>query len=156
VFLIVTYLSGNAVAAKYLQIPHVVGAGELTVFCGAMIGAGLGFLWFNCHPAKVFMGDTGSLALGGLLGVMAFMIHQPLTLVIAGGVFVMELMSVVVQVGWFKFTKRRFGEGRRVFLMAPIHHHFQKKGWPETKVVLRFWVLSLGCALASLATLKLR
>jgi phospho-N-acetylmuramoyl-pentapeptide-transferase len=102
------------------------------------------------------MGDTGSLALGGLLGVMAFMIHQPLTLVIAGGVFVMELVSVVIQVSWFKYTRHRFGEGRRVFLMAPIHHHFQKKGWPETKVVLRFWVLSLGCALTSLATLKLR
>jgi phospho-N-acetylmuramoyl-pentapeptide-transferase len=102
------------------------------------------------------MGDTGSLALGGLIGVMAFMIHQPLTLVIAGGVFVMELLSVVIQVGWFKYTKRRFGTGTRVFLMAPIHHHFQKQGWPETKVVLRFWVLSLGFALAGLATLKLR
>ena len=102
------------------------------------------------------MGDTGSLALGGLIGVMAFMIHQPLTLVIAGGVFIFEMLSVVIQVGWFKFTRRRFGEGRRFFLMAPIHHHFQKKGWPETKVVLRFWVLSLGFALASLATLKLR
>ena len=128
----------------------------MTVVCGALIGACMAFLWFNSHPAEVFMGDTGSLALGGLIGVVAFMIHQPFTLVIIGGVFVMELLSVVFQVGWFKFTKRRFGEGRRLFLMAPIHHHFQKRGWPETKVVLRFWVLSLGFALAGLATLKLR
>ena len=102
------------------------------------------------------MGDTGSLALGGLIGVMAFMIHQPVTLILVGGVFVLEAVSVILQVGWFKLTKRRFGVGQRLFLMAPIHHHFQKKGWPESKVVLRFWVLSLGCALAGLATLKLR
>jgi phospho-N-acetylmuramoyl-pentapeptide-transferase len=108
----------------------------------------MAFLWYNSHPAEVFMGDTGSLALGGLLGVMAFMIHQPITLILAGGVFVLETVSVIVQVGWFKFTKRRYGAGRRVFLMAPLHHHFQKKGWPETEVVLRFWVLSLGFALA--------
>jgi phospho-N-acetylmuramoyl-pentapeptide-transferase len=139
-----------------LLVSQVPGTGELTVVCGALLGGCMAFLWFNSHPAEVFMGDTGSLALGGIMGVMAFMIHQPLTLVIAGGVFVIELLSVVIQVGWFKFTRRRFGEGRRVFLMAPLHHHFQKKGWPETKVVLRFWVLSLGFALASLATLKLR
>jgi phospho-N-acetylmuramoyl-pentapeptide-transferase len=134
----------------------VPGTGELSVICGALIGGGMAFLWYNSHPAEVFMGDTGSLALGGLIGVMAFMIHQPLTLVIAGGVFVMEAVSVILQVGWFKYTRRRFGEGRRLLLMAPVHHHFQKQGWPETKVVLRFWVLSLGFALASLATLKLR
>ena len=153
---VMAYVAGHVLLSEYLLTSHVPKTGELTVISGALIGGCMAFLWFNSHPAEVFMGDTGSLALGGLIGVMAFMIHQPLTLVIAGGVFVMELLSVVMQVGWFKFTKRRFGEGRRVFLMAPIHHHFQKKGWPETKVVLRFWVLSLGCALASLATLKLR
>jgi phospho-N-acetylmuramoyl-pentapeptide-transferase len=156
VFAIMAYLADHIFLSEYLLISHVPGTGELTVICGALIGGCMAFLWYNSHPAEVFMGDTGSLALGGLIGVMAFMIHQPLTLVIAGGVFVAEMLSVVVQVSWFKFTRRRFGEGRRVFLMAPIHHHFQKKGWPETKVVLRFWVLSLGCALASLATLKLR
>ena len=118
----------------------------------------MAFLWFNSHPAEVFMGDTGSLALGGLIGVMAFMIHQPLTLVIVGGVFVWEAVSVIIQVGYFKYTKRRSptGQGTRFFLMAPIHHHFQKKGWPETKVVLRFWVLSLIFALVGLGTLKIR
>ncbi|HVU36601.1 MAG TPA: phospho-N-acetylmuramoyl-pentapeptide-transferase [Opitutaceae bacterium] len=156
VFGIMAYVAGNRVYSDYLLINYVEGTGELAVICGALIGGCMAFLWYNSHPAEVFMGDTGSLALGGLLGVMAFMIHQPLTLVIAGGVFVMELLSVVVQVGWFKYTKRRYGEGRRVFLMAPVHHHFQKLGWPETKVVLRFWVLSLGFALASLATLKIR
>jgi phospho-N-acetylmuramoyl-pentapeptide-transferase len=156
VFGIMAYAAGNILIAEYLLMSHVPGTGELTVICGALIGGCMAFLWYNSHPAEVFMGDTGSLALGGLIGVMAFMIHQPFTLVIVGGVFVAELLSVVIQIGWFKYTKRRFGVGRRVFLMAPIHHHFQKKGWPETKVVLRFWVLSLGCALAGLATLKLR
>ena len=156
VFGIMAYAAGNFKIADYLLISYVPGAGELTVVCGALIGACMAFLWFNSHPAEVFMGDTGSLALGGLIGVMAFMIHQPFTLVIVGGVFVMEALSVIFQVGWFKFTKRRTGTGRRLFLMAPIHHHFQKRGWPETKVVLRFWVLSLGFALAGLATLKLR
>ena len=153
---VMAYVADHVFLSEYLLTSHVPKTGELTVVCGALIGGCMAFLWYNSHPAEVFMGDTGSLALGGLLGVMAFMIHQPLTLVIAGGVFMMEMLSVVTQVGWFKYTKRRYGEGRRVFLMAPIHHHFQKKGWPETKVVLRFWVLSLGCALASLATLKLR
>ena len=153
---VMAYVADHVFLSEYLLTSHVPKTGELTVICGALIGGCMAFLWFNWHPAEVFMGDTGSLALGGLLGVMAFMIHQPLTLVIAGGVFMMEMLSVVTQVGWFKYTRRRYGEGRRLFLMAPIHHHFQKKGWPETKVVLRFWVLSLGCALASLATLKLR
>jgi phospho-N-acetylmuramoyl-pentapeptide-transferase len=153
---VMAYVAGHVFLSEYLLTSHVPKTGELTVICGALIGGCMAFLWFNSHPAEVFMGDTGSLALGGLLGVMAFMIHQPLTLVIAGGVFMAEMLSVVLQVGWFKYTRRRYGEGRRIFLMAPIHHHFQKKGWPETKVVLRFWVLSLGCALASLATLKLR
>jgi len=156
VFLFVTYLSGNAVTAKYLQIPHVIGAGELTVFCAAMIGAGLGFLWFNCHPAKVFMGDTGSLALGGALGIIAVLVHQPFLLVIAGGVFVAEAGSVMIQTSYFKFTKRKYGAGRRVFLMAPLHHHFEKKGWYESQVVTRFYILCILCALVALSTLKIR
>lgn len=153
---VMAYIADNKDLAGYLLTSRVPGVGELTVICGALLGGCMAFLWYNSHPAEVFMGDTGSLALGGLLGVIAFMIHQPLTLIIAGGVFVMELLSVVTQVSWFKYTKHRHGEGRRIFLMAPIHHHFQKLGWPETKVVLRFWILSLGFALASLATLKLR
>jgi phospho-N-acetylmuramoyl-pentapeptide-transferase len=156
VFVILTYLAGNARAAVYLQIPYVAGAGELTVFCSAMIGAGLGFLWFNCHPAQVFMGDTGSLALGGSLGIMAVLIHQPLVLVIAGGVFVMEAGSVIIQTGWYRYTRRRYGAGRRVFLMAPIHHHFEKKGWYESQVVMRFYILCVICAVVALSTLKIR
>ncbi len=156
VFLVLTYLAGNARAASYLQIPFVSGAGELTVFCAAMIGAGLGFLWFNCHPAQVFMGDTGSLALGGALGIIAVLIHQPLVLVIAGGVFVMEAVSVILQTGWFRYTRRRYGTGRRIFLMAPIHHHFEKKGWYESQVVMRFYILGILCAVMALTTLKIR
>lgn len=156
VFLIMAYAAGNVKMAEYLLISHVPGVGELSVVLGSLIGACMAFLWFNSHPAEVFMGDTGSLALGGLLGVVSILVHQPLTLVIAGGVFVAEALSVIFQVGYFKYTRRRWGEGRRLFLMAPMHHHFQKLGWPETKVVLRFWVLSLGCALAALSTLKIR
>ena len=156
VFLVLTYVSGNAVMANYLQVPHVPGAGELTVFCAAMIGAGLGFLWFNCHPAQVFMGDTGSLPLGGVLGIIAVLIHQPLVLVIAGGVFVAEAVSVIIQRGWFKYTKRRHGAGRRFFLMAPLHHHFEKKGWYESQVVTRFYILCVLCAVVALSTLKIR
>ena len=128
----------------------------MSIFCSALIGAGLGFLWFNCHPAQVFMGDTGSLALGGSLGIMAVLIHQPLLLVIAGGVFVMEASSVIIQTSWFRYTKRRYGTGRRVFLMAPIHHHFEKKGWYESQVVMRFYILCVICALMALSTLKIR
>ena len=153
---IMAYAAGNAKIADYLLISFVPGTGELTVVCGALVGAGLAFLWYNSHPAEVFMGDTGSLALGGLLGMIAFMVQQPLTLVLVGGVFVWELLSVVIQVGYFKATRSRYGEGRRFFLMAPIHHHFQKLGWPETKIVLRFWILSLIFALAGLGTLKIR
>lgn len=158
VFLIFTYIAGNAVISRYLFVPFVPGAGELTVFCAAMIGASLGFLWFNCHPAQVFMGDTGSLALGGVLGIMAVLIHQPFVLVIAGGVFVVEIVSVMIQRGWFKYTRRLYGKGneRRVFLMAPLHHHFQKLGWYESQVVTRFYILCVVCAVAALATLKLR
>ena len=156
VFIILTYISGNVNTAEYLLVPYVKGAGELTVFCAAMIGAGLGFLWFNCHPAQVFMGDTGSLALGGSLGVIAVLIHQPFVLVIAGGVFVLEALSVMIQTGWFKYTRRKYGEGRRVFLMAPLHHHFEKKGWHESQVVARFYILGILFAVLALSTLKLR
>ncbi len=156
VLLVLTYLSGNARTAEYLQLPHVAGAGELTVFCAAMIGAGLGFLWFNCHPAQVFMGDTGSLALGGVLGMIAVLIHQPLVLVIAGGIFVAEAGSVIIQRGWFKYTRWRYGAGRRVFLMAPLHHHFEKKGWHESQVVARFYIVCVLLAVVALGTIKIR
>jgi len=156
VFLVFTYLAGNKLYSTYLQIPYVNGAGELAVFCAALIGAGLGFLWFNCHPAQVFMGDTGSLALGGAFGIIAVLIHQPFVLVIAGGIFVLEAGSVIIQRGWFKYTRYRFGTGQRVFLMAPLHHHFEKKGWYESQVVMRFYILCVLFALVALATLKLR
>lgn len=156
VFLVFTYIAGNAYFASYLQVPYVPGAGELTVFCSAMFGASLGFLWFNCHPARIFMGDTGSLALGGALGIMAVLIHQPFMLLIAGGVFVAEAGSVMIQRGWFKYTKWTRGQGERVFLMAPLHHHFEKKGWYESQVVTRFYILCILCALVALSTLKLR
>jgi len=156
VFYIFTYIAGHAEISRELLVPHVVGASELSVVCAAMIGAGLGFLWFNCHPANVIMGDTGSLALGGSLGIMAVLIHQPFVLVIAGGIFVLEALSVILQTGWFKWTRFRTGKGRRIFLMAPIHHHFQKKGWHENQVVMRFYILSILFAVLALATLKLR
>jgi phospho-N-acetylmuramoyl-pentapeptide-transferase len=153
---IMAYAAGNAKISDYLLISFVPGTGELAVVCGALVGAGVAFLWWNSYPAELFMGDTGSLAIGGLLGIIAFMVQQPLTLVIVGGVFVWEAVSVILQVSYFKATRRRTGTGQRLFLMAPIHHHFQKRGWPETKVVLRFWILSLVFALAGLGTLKLR
>ncbi len=156
VFLILTYIAGNMIYAKYLSVPYVAGAGELTVVCAAIVGASLGFLWFNCHPAQVFMGDTGSLALGGALGIIAVLIHQPFVLVIAGGVFVAEAASVMIQTGWFKYTRRKYGTGRRVFLMAPLHHHFQNLGWYESQVVTRFYILCILCAVVALGTLKFR
>jgi len=149
-YAIFCYVGGNAKLATYLLLPLVSGAGELAVFCAALVGSGLGFLWFNCHPARVFMGDTGSLALGGVLGVMAICVHQELLLVIAGGVFVLEAGSVMLQVASFKLT------GKRIFAMSPLHHHFELKGWDETTVVVRFWIMSLVGAMAALATLKLR
>jgi phospho-N-acetylmuramoyl-pentapeptide-transferase len=155
-FLVFTYIAGNLYFSNYLQVPYVPGAGELTVFSSAMFGASLGFLWFNCHPAQVFMGDTGSLALGGAFGIMAVLIHQPFILLIAGGVFVAEAFSVIIQRYWFKLTRRVQGEGRRFFLMAPLHHHFEKKGWYESQVVTRFYILCILCAVVALATLKLR
>lgn len=156
VFVILTYVAGHVIFADYLQVPYIVGAGELTVVCAAIFGACLGFLWFNCHPAEVFMGDTGSLALGGVLGIIAVLIHQPFVLFIAGGVFVAEAASVLLQVGGFKLTRRLYGEGRRLFRMAPLHHHFQKLGWAESKVTIRFYILGILCGVAALATLKLR
>jgi phospho-N-acetylmuramoyl-pentapeptide-transferase len=156
VFLIMTYAAGNADMARYLMIPHVPGSGELTIFCAGMIGAGLGFLWFNCHPAQVFMGDTGSLPLGGALGVVAVLIHQPLVLLIAGGVFVMEAGSVILQTSYFKYTRKRFGTGERLFLMAPLHHHFEKKNWHESQVVMRFYILCVLFAVVALSSLKIR
>jgi phospho-N-acetylmuramoyl-pentapeptide-transferase len=156
VFLVLTYIAGNAIFSAYLQVPFVPGAEELTVICAALFGAGLGFLWFNCHPAQVFMGDTGSLALGGALGIMAVLIHQPLVLLIAGGVFVAEAISVIFQTAYFKYTRRRYGTGKRIFLMAPLHHHFEKKGWYESQVVTRFYILGVLFAVVALSTLKLR
>lgn len=149
-YAIMAYVAGNAIIANYLFISFVPGAGELAVLCAALLGASLTFLWYNCHPAEIFMGDTGSLALGGLIGMIAFMVHQPLTLVIVGGIFVCEALSVILQVGSFKLR------GKRIFKMSPIHHHFELAGWHENKVVIRFWILSLIFAMIGLATLKLR
>ena len=153
---IFAYVAGNAVFSKYLLLPYIPGAGELTVFCGALAGAGLGFLWFNAYPAEVFMGDVGALALGAALGAVAIVARQEIVLFIMGGVFVAETLSVMVQVGWFKYTKARYGTGRRIFLMAPLHHHFEQTGWKETQVVVRFWIITILLVLFGLSTLKLR
>jgi phospho-N-acetylmuramoyl-pentapeptide-transferase len=153
---IFAYITGNAVFSKYLLFPHIPGSGELLVFCSAMAGAGLAFLWFNANPAQVFMGDVGALSLGGALGTIAVITRQEIVLGIMGGVFVAEALSVMLQVGWFKYTRRRYGEGRRIFLMAPLHHHFEKKGWGETQVVVRFWIITMLLCLVGLASLKLR
>ena len=150
------YVTGNVTYARYLLIPHIPGAGELIVFCGAMAGAGLAFLWFNAHPAQVFMGDVGALALGGALGTIAIIVRQEIVLFIMGGIFVVETLSVMLQVGYFKFTKKRYGTGRRILLMAPLHHHFEQKGWKETQVVVRFWIVTMMLVLVGLSTLKLR
>ena len=153
---IFAYVTGNAVFAKYLLLPHIPGAGELLVFCAAMSGAGLAFLWFNAYPAQVFMGDVGALALGGALGTIAVIVRQEIVLAFMGGVFVLEALSVMVQVSYFKYTKKKYGEGRRILLMAPLHHHFEKSGWKETQVVVRFWIITMLLCLAGLSTLKLR
>ncbi len=167
-YLFLTYVAGHFNFAEYLQVPFVKGSGELTVFCGALLGAGLGFLWYNCHPAKIFMGDTGSLALGGAIAMLAILIKQELLLIIVGGVFVVEAASVVIQSSCFKYTKKRYGEGRRVFKCAPLHHHFEfvekeramDENRPpelvETVIVTRFWILSIIFALIGVATLKIR
>ncbi|MFN3303535.1 MAG: phospho-N-acetylmuramoyl-pentapeptide-transferase [Roseateles sp.] len=150
------YVTGSSVFSKYLLLPYIPGAGELLIFCAAMAGAGLAFLWFNAHPAQVFMGDVGALALGGGLGTLAVITRQEIVLGIMGGVFVAEVLSVMLQVSWFKFTKKKFGEGRRIFKMAPLHHHFEKSGWKETQVVVRFWIITMLLCLIGLASLKLR
>lgn len=150
------YVTGSAVYSKYLLFPHIPGSGELLVFCAALAGAGLAFLWFNTHPAQVFMGDVGALALGAALGTIAVIVRQEIVLAIMGGIFVVEAISVMLQVTWFKFTKRRYGEGRRLLRMAPLHHHFEKSGWQETQVVVRFWIITMLLCLIGLATLKLR
>ncbi len=153
---IFAYVTGNAVFARYLFLQHISGAGELMIFCAAMAGAGLAFLWFNTHPAQVFMGDVGALALGGALGTIAVIVRQEIVLAIIGGVFVAEAVSVMVQVGYFKYTKKKFGQGQRFLKMAPLHHHFEKCGWKETQVVVRFWIITMLLCLVGLSTLKLR
>ena len=150
------YVTGSSVYSKYLLFPYIPGAGELLVFCSAMAGAGLSFLWFNTHPAQVFMGDVGALALGGALGTIAVITRQEIVLAVMGGIFVAEALSVMLQVSWFKFTKKRFGKGRRILKMAPLHHHFEKSGWSETQVVVRFWIITMLLWLIGLASLKLR
>ena len=150
------YVTGNAVYSKYLLFPHIPGSGELLVFCAAMAGAGLAFLWFNTHPAQVFMGDGGALALGAALGTVAVSVRQEIVLAIMGGIFVVEAVSVMLQVVYFKYTRKRYGEGRRLFRMAPLHHHFEKTGWRETQVVVRFWIITMLLCMVGLSTLKLR
>ena len=150
-FGLISYLVGNSIYANYLQVIHVPKVGELTVLCSAIIGSSLGFLWYNAKPAEIFMGDTGSLALGGVLGTISVITKHELVLCIIGGVFVLETLSVIIQVGYYKKTG-----GKRIFLMAPLHHHFEKKGWPESKVVIRFWILAIIFALVGLSSLKLR
>jgi phospho-N-acetylmuramoyl-pentapeptide-transferase len=150
------YVAGHLYFSKYLGVPYVAGAGELMVFCAAMAGAGLGFLWFNAYPAEVFMGDVGALALGAAIGIVAVIVRQEIILFIMGGVFVVETFSVAAQVLYFKYTKRKYGVGRRIFLMAPLHHHYEEKGWKETQVVVRFWIISMMLVLIGLASLKLR
>ncbi len=150
------YLTGHSIYSRYLFIPYIPGTGELLVFCGAMAGAGLAFLWFNAHPAQMFMGDVGALALGGALGTIAVIVRQEIVLFIMGGIFVVETISVMLQVTYFKYTKKKYGTGRRIFLMAPLHHHFEQKGWKETQVVVRFWIITMILVLIGLSTLKIR
>ena len=150
------YVTGSSIFSRYLFLPYIPGAGELLIFCAAMAGAGLAFLWFNAYPAQVFMGDVGALALGGALGTIAVIVRQEIVLAIMGGIFVVEALSVMAQVMYFKYTKKRYGEGRRILKMAPLHHHFEKSGWKETQVVVRFWIITMLLCLAGLSTLKLR
>ena len=150
------YVTGSSVYSKYLLFPYIPGSGELMIFCAAMAGAGLAFLWFNTHPAQVFMGDVGALALGAALGTIAVIVRQEIVLAIMGGIFVVEALSVMAQVSYFKYTKRKYGEGRRILKMAPLHHHFEKSGWKETQVVVRVWIITLLLCLSGLSTLKLR
>ena len=153
---IFAYVAGNILFSKYLFLPYIPGAGELTIFCAAIVGSGLAFLWFNAYPAQVFMGDVGALALGGALGVVAVIVRQEVVLFIMGGVFVIETLSVILQVTYYKYTKKRFGKGKRILKMAPLHHHFEETGWKETQVVVRFWIITMILVLIGLATLKIR
>lgn len=156
VFTVFSYVAGNVKLATYLHLPYVPGAGELAIVCSALIGASLAFLWFNAYPAEVFMGDVGSLSLGALLGTVAVLTKQEFILAIAGGIFVLETVSVIIQRYYFKYTKRKYGEGKRIFRMAPLHHHFEKMGWEEPKITVRFWVISVILALLALSMLKIR
>ena len=153
---VLAYVTGSSVYSKYLIFPYIPGSGELMIFCAAMAGAGLAFLWFNTHPAQVFMGDVGALALGGALGTIAVIVRQEIVLAIMGGIFVVEALSVMLQVSYFKYTKKKYGEGRRILKMAPLHHHFEKSGWTETQVVVRFWIITMLLCLVGMSTLKLR
>ena len=155
-FGVIAYVTGNTNHATYLNLAYLAQTAELCIVLGAIVGAGLGFLWFNAYPAEVFMGDVGALALGACLGCVAVIVHQEIVLFIMGGVFVVETLSVIIQVGWFKYTKRRYGTGRRIMLMAPLHHHFEKKGWKETQVVVRFWIITIMLIVVGLGALKLR
>jgi phospho-N-acetylmuramoyl-pentapeptide-transferase len=153
---IVSYVSGNAIFAHYLNIMHLPGADELAVYCAALVGGALGFLWFNAYPAQVFMGDTGSLALGGAIGALCILIKKEFLLPIVGGIFFAETISVIIQVSYFKYTKKKYGEGKRIFKMAPIHHHFEMLGWAEPKIVTRFYIIAVILAIISLTTFKVR
>jgi phospho-N-acetylmuramoyl-pentapeptide-transferase len=153
---IFAYVTGSSVYSKYLFFPHIPGSGELLIFCAAMAGAGLAFLWFNTYPAQIFMGDVGALALGAALGTIAVIVRQEIVLFIMGGIFVAEAVSVMLQVSYFKYTKKKFGEGRRILKMAPLHHHYEKSGWKETQVVVRFWIITMLLCLVGLSSLKLR
>jgi phospho-N-acetylmuramoyl-pentapeptide-transferase len=153
---VIAYFSGNAFFADYLNIMHLQGTEELTIFCAAIVGAAMGFLWYNAYPAQVFMGDTGSLALGGAIGVLCVLIKKEFLLPIVGGVFFAETVSVILQVTYFKITKKRFGEGRRIFKMAPLHHHFEKSGWHEAKIVTRFYIIAIMLAIVTMASFKVR
>jgi phospho-N-acetylmuramoyl-pentapeptide-transferase len=153
---IYAYISGNAIFSQYLNVMFIPNSGELVIFCAAFVGACVGFLWYNAYPAQVFMGDTGSLMIGGVIAVLSLTLRKELLLPLLCGVFLIELLSVIIQVSYFKYTKRKYGEGRRIFLMSPIHHHYQKKNIPEAKITVRFWILGILFAIMALATLKLR
>jgi phospho-N-acetylmuramoyl-pentapeptide-transferase len=153
---VMSYVSGNAVLSQYLTIPYLRGTGELSIYCAALVGGVLGFLWFNAYPAQVFMGDTGSLALGGAVGALCVLIRKELLLPTLGGVFLVETLSVIIQRYYYKYTRRKYGEGRRIFKMAPLHHHFEMQGWPEPKIVTRFYIMAILLMILSLATFKVR
>lgn len=153
---LIAYVTGNTIFSQYLTVIHLNGAGELTVFCAALVGAALGFLWFNSYPAQIFLGDTGSLALGGAIGGLCILIKKEFLLPILGGIFFAETLSVIIQVSYFKYTKRKYGEGRRIFKIAPLHHHFEKVGWHESKIVLRFYIIAIMLAIITMATFKVR